>query len=937
MKKALLSIFLIVLIFAVAGCSMGGGSNSDMDNQITEDGEKPILPDSPDTPYEPELPDFPQQPEEPIIPDEPELPEEPITPEEPMGPTLLSHINELAENVDETPEFEIKEDITTNSYRIRKGRIEENTTEVDITNPNDNEHYADYILSDRYFWGTEHASIKNANIYIDNVKSIKAEIIAIVTMLNVWVYDMNINTKYRISYDQINDIVYLERVTDSSLYIRISSTYVNGKMVIDAYQYQIYDATSGVEISFHYEEDKILNYYEIGNFTFKNAFLLTADLTVSNPVNVCLSYSTMDQGDRVSYQMFKYLYKMGNESESGLDVYNSYLLDGFDDEFSNFSDTVIINNSNDDKVFSFQNNDGYYFILDLYELKGYSAIIRGDNHYKLVVGDDTFVSGNSDSHGEDNSILYKTDDYSIMAHINEEGTCQMFIGVEVYSDTITPSRVLTEFLDYLGLSFKDEVVYDKLNLLDNSSQILEQYTYFDYSYTYLVSPDQMEQIYQINKLPSVTYQEIMEMLEAEYVVVDEQIEDANYYMLYSNGVSGAVSYNEYNTFNLSNVTITLSDSGILTSGVEYSLVSYLNNGYDSYFLDSQSIIFEGVPVSINLNNNVALPSDMPIGRYHIVAYLTTQIDTQSVRVSAIYTLAGDGEFDVLTTVEKEGLSYFVRVISDTNLVVAMDNMFELKGQANYVEETQYLNLSAISGTLSNGYIMLESDLVSLMATFYDENNEAVKVIEDKFYFGSSALSAVVFMEELPALDAGVYQLKISFNVTKKDGSTIFSADYKHQGSLSGMIVEEQRKDVDAIIFEAFEEYIEFKYTKVIDVDLVITYQDDIIDMTASSMEILYPAFFDSQDVIFLEICFSCDDEEVPSMYFPIYSSFDLLEEEFVFQSINLTDYSVKGGLYKVGYQIIINNQNGESKFDKTYTTEFEFNISSTTTDNVVEQ
>lgn len=87
--------------------------------------------------------------------------------------------------------------------------------------------------------------------------------------------------------------------------------------------------------------------------------------------------------------------------------------------------------------------------------------------------------------------------------------------------------------------------------------------------------------------------------------------------------------------------------------------------------------------------------------------------------------------------------------------------------------------------------MLESDLVNLSATFYDENNEAIMVIEDKFNFGSSALSAVVFMDEFPELEEGTYKLKINFTVTKEDGSTIFTEDYKHEGTLNAMIMQEK--------------------------------------------------------------------------------------------------------------------------------------------------
>ena len=928
MKKLLVAVLVIVLLFAVIGCNTGEGSGS---NPIPEDPNKNEIKD-PILPNDPILPDEPVIPDEPIVPDNPSSPEKPVEPEEPTtpkGPTLFSHINELAENVDETPEFEIKDDSTT-YYRARKKQLAENVTEVDITNPQNNENYANYILSDRYFWNSEHTRIKNANLYIDYVKSVKDEIITFVTMLNTWVYDASINCKYRIQYDQASDLVYLERIAEGNLYIRITSTYVNGKMAIDAYQYQIYNENDGSEISFHYVEDQVLYYYEMAHVADKNVFLLASDLSANNPVNVCLSYSTMDQGDRISYQMFKYLYKMGVEGDSGLDVFNSYFLDGFTEEFGNFNDTVIINNSNDDFVFRFQNSEhSYFYTLDLYELTGYSQIIRGNNNYKLVVGNNTFISENSDSHGENNSITYETADYSAMAFLNEYGTCQLVVSVDLINKDLSASSALTDFLNYLGLSFKDQTIYDKLNVLDNSSQILSQYSFFDYSYSYYVSPAQIDHLFNINKLHSVSYADVMEMLDADFVYVNEQVEDSDYYLLYSSGVSGTVSYNANNTFNLSNVTITLSDSGILTSGEQYSLVAYLSDGYKTYFLNKQSVTFEGVSVSINLNDNVALPSDLTIGKYHVVAYLATEINSQDIRVSAIYTLAGESEFDAFSAIEKDGESYFVRVVSTSELTIAMDNAFELTGQVAYVEQNQCLNLSGIVGSLSNGYVLLESDLITLSATFYDSDDAIVKVIEDKFFFGDSALSASVYMEEIPALPLGTYQLKITFSVVDKNDNVLFGAEHKNETSLNAIIVDEQRTDVDLISINAFEEYIEFEYAKVASVNMNATYENQVIDFSASSLDIICPDFFENTDLIFIDIYLIPDNEDASSLLFSANSSYGLLDTELVFPTINLLDYSIEGGTYKVEYLVIFTNQNYENKLVKYYETDLVFDIAST--------
>ena len=941
LKKALLSIFLVVLVFAVVGCNVVGGSNVS-DDQISDGGDTPIIPDDegvkeplPEFPDDPYLPNEPDKPSEPIVPEDPkpEEPSYPVGPELPQPPkegTLFYHVNELAENVDETPEFEIREDNTTMlSNRPKLSGMPENSTEKDITNPANNENYAEYISADRYFWGSEHALIKNANVYIDEIKSIKAEIISAVRMLGVWVKDDAMNCRYRISYDQVNDVAYLEKIADGSFYTKITSTYLNGKMVIDAYQYQPYDQEMGVETSCHYEEDRVLYYYHSANVEYKNLFMLTADLSLANPVNVCLSYDTMDQGDRIGHQMFKYLYRMATEEEGSLDVYNTYHIDDLFNEFNNFSDTIIINNSNDDYVFSAQYSEEartYFFIIDMYELEGYDKIIRGDSQYKIIVGEDTFTSANSNEHGSENSICYDTDDLSAMAYVHEYGTVNLCLYVAKKDDTLTESRALTEFLDYMGLSFKDESVYDKLELLDDSSNILSQYTYFDYSYSYYVSPEEMDQIYANNKWTDVSYSEIMDMLSAPSVDILEQVEDEEYYALYAGAVSGRVSYNADDTLNLSQITITLGDSGLLTSGEEYGLVAYLSNGYETYPLDKASVTFAGVPVSIYLNDNVSLPVEMGIGKYYVITYLATIINGAEVRLSSITTLEGESEWDEITTTVIEDNSYIIRVTSNEDgLQIAKDTIFTLNGQASFVEESEYLNLSAICGSLSNGYVLLPTDYVCLSGIFYNESDNPIAAIEDAFYFGTSSLSTSLSLDEMLVLNEGTYTLKIKFSVVTEEGEVIFEADHYQTESISATVRVENREEIDAIALEVSEGNIIFKYVKVIDVNLAITYENDIIDTQASTVNVLYPPFFEGLDDIGVEICFTRVDDETISRSFTAYGVYELLGEGFPFLQIDLTCNDFESGTYKVGYRIIVSNSTGV-KLEKYYETDITLDL-----------
>ena len=231
--------------------------------------------------------------------------------------------------------------------------------------------------------------------------------------------------------------------------------------------------------------------------------------------------------------------------------------------------------------------------------------------------------------------------------------------------------------------------------------------------------------------------------------------------------------------------------------------------------------------------------------------------------------------------------------------------------------------------MSNGYVLLESDLITLSATFYDGDGAIVKVIEDKFYFGESALSASVYMEEIPALPLGTYQLRIAFSVVDENGNVLFSAEHKNETSLNALIIDEQRSDVDLISIQAYEEYIELEYAKVANVNLNAAYENQTIDFSLSSLDILRPDFFENTDLIFIDIYLIPDNEDASALLFSANASYGLLDTELVFPTINLLDYSIEGGTYKVEYLIIFTNQDHEDKLVKYYETDLTFDIAST--------
>lgn len=938
MNKILSLILLLIVGFTIVSCGSNSGNNHNPEDTYNPDDTKDEETNGNDGPLEDEggieNPDSDKKPED-NNPEDTYNPDEPDKPgneeEQPQGVTLFSHVNELADNVDETPGFNIKESETAN-YRIksRKNAFSTNTTEEDITNPEDNVIYQDYLVAGRYFWNSNHSRILNANIFIEQVKLLKEEIINNVKMLNLWINVPMMNSKYRISYDQLNDIVYLEKISmieNQFSYYKISSSYVNNKMVIDTYYVVGEDNQIRTEYCFYYEEDKTLTYYEKSILGLGSIFMLTSDLSHENPINICLDYSILDQGDRYTYEMCKYIYQFGNDNSPGLDISNSYQADYDLSEFNQQNNRVEINNSNNELVLkcNYSIEGGVSFSVDLYELIGYQKLIRGDSYYSLIVGDKEYKSANSDSLLSDDVILFETEDVTGYAYINESSGCMLNINLDANIKQIPSlTKVLCDILSQFGLSFKDEKVYDNIKVLDDSSDILSSYSYFNYSSDYCVSPKEMEQIYQNNKLPSLTVDEIMSFQSADSIMFDEQIEDENYYLLYSNGVTGNVVVDtKNNTLDLSDVSIQLSNTGILTTGENYTLNAYIKNESNSYLIDYTTITYQGETTNINLNKDILLPANLEIGKYTIIAYLTTTIDNHEVRVSGIYTLLADSEYDVISNVVLNEKSYINRIVTNNGLYILCDEVCELKGDISFDAIYNRIVLGNVIGSLKNGYALIDSDDISLIATIVDEENNAILEKKTSFKFGTLSLSAVVEDIEMPVLEEGNYELKMEFKVVNKDNTIIHEESLvQEEKNVETTIFSSNPNFVGIVKLETSDNGLMLICKKLFDINVSATKEENYMNFASSEFRVLEEGFLQNTDSISLEFIL----ENSKELTFPVWfahSEVGTIDSNFIFDSREIS--YVETGVYNLVYQVSI-YINGEQKYFSTFKTNYSFDI-----------
>ena len=921
MKKVIL--FLLLIIFSVSVVSCG--------TQI-ENGNTEIPEDKPEEKPEDKPEDEPGEEPEVNPGDKPEEKPEDKPEEKPQGISLFSHIDELADNVDETPIFEIKtSDIKTASLSYKSNGV--NTSEIDITDPSNNSIYQEYLFADRYYWNEDHTRIFNANNFIEQVKLLKEEIISEVKMLNTWIYIPAMSARYRISYNQISDIVYLERLTNIGNqfeYYKISSSYVNkNKMLIDTYQVSGEDGKLRTEHSFHYQEDSILTYYEKNLLGLDNIFLLTADLSVPNPVNISLSYSILDQGDRYVYEMDKYIYQSPSDTSYGIDIFNTYQADYQLTEYYWKNNFTYINNSNNEQVMLFQDNqdNSFYYSIDLYELKGYNKLIRGDNVYRLIIGDKEYQTPNSNSMSSSDMIYYSTDNANYYAYISESSGCNLYVSVDVKTlNTKTREELLLEFMGYLGLSFKDEDIYQRLKVLDDIDEVLSSYSFFNYSSSYEISPIDMEKIYEINKLPSLTIDEIQEYLNSEYVLFDQQVDDESYFLLYSDGVTGTVNISDGMSLDLSNISIQLKNTSIFTVGETYTLKAIIKNDLYSFLLDEKSIIYQGEEVIINLNNNVSLPQNLENGKYTIAAYLSTIANNKELRISGIYTLSGTSYFDRFEVSEVKQKLYLTRIVSLDEVNVLRDDMMYLDGSISFMKENNTIILDGVFANLNNGYALINTDIVSIKGILSNET-EVIMTLENTFNFGSDSLNAVLDNFEVPNLEVGSYTLNIEFSIVTKMNEIIVEQTLQQKDKKVNEVIPSNLNDKLAFIkLESTDMGLNILCSEFMKIELKTTQDEEYIYFDESVVDILYPAFFNKTDNIFLDVTLYDELEEINYVVCG-FSSFDNFETDFVIPKIMIENLPANS--YKVKIDLLVNTENGDIKYNRMFETDIEIIIEET--------
>ncbi len=706
----------------------------------------------------------------------------------------LEQINELAANVDKTPHFEEKQNVNT---RRLKSRVNPTLKEIDVTDPaNDPD-----IIEGFDYLSSNMAVLQNSNQYIDVVKNLKDNTCSVVRMLNTWVSlnEGDGNHRMRLSYDQVLDALYIEQlqIGEGKTYYSIKSDYnEKGLINISSFETTIRD-NAVFERCLEYVENESL---KVVNVTYvdgllENIALTYSDLTYTEPIVTCLESARLNQGDRYSFDVRKSVFQSSSEDSNGLAICYGYqiaelqegnplnpdetsdesLKEHYDNIAYNNSEYLYIKNKADLASIMIQHSIGTAtsYNISMYDLKGYDKITKEGNLYKVYVGDNIYQNKADGMYGPDDYIETDTSDYYSTAHVSDSYSgASLYVSiVEKEGCSKTKSAALQEVLSSMGLSFKEDSVAENVKSIDNLSTSLSNYKFYGVSADTILLPSEIEKIYYQYRNPIIASKEEVEALaKEEYVFYNNQKDDESYFALCSNGVEGSFAFDyETNTFDLSNITITLPQSNLFNRGEEYSLVAKLTDGVNVFDLDSNYVTYEGVETSISLNSNVALPSGLYDGKYNVLVYLTPKNDVFSRMSNLYYPVTSN--LDVLYKTNYNGVDKLFRVkANEEEFTLAIQDDFtgmNLITLSDNEEGNSIITFETTKIDLFNDYVLDESMIISFTGYLYNDEEE-ILISNKSFNHGLGEFNINGDVLDVTSLEYKSYNIKFVFEIIKDD-------------------------------------------------------------------------------------------------------------------------------------------------------------------------
>ena len=542
-------------------------------------------------------------------------------------PTLLDRAQELSQEVDKILSTEelLKEKETTLTKGIAEDEIAFTSVTdgwTDVSNPDENGRYQEYLESGRYTMDTTKTHLTNADTFVEEVKNVKNSVLNYVVQLNTWVGDSYTEGGWRLGYDKLNDVVTIETLarSDNYLYgetfdyynIKAAQT-EDGKALIEASYIATHSGALNYRSSVRFFEDELWLYTtEIMN---QQTHKLMRILVYADLVNGTIA--SVSQSDRETA-----LIKRGDET--GYIVKPHYSNDI----------RLYADNAQGERVAnaSYYPDGVSYAYIDIYELTGWDALYTDGTNYELLLENGEVLSPQR----KEFTVL----DTPVEAATYERDCPYLAIYFSPTQEKSFSDYVLGSLAAF-GLSFKDESVADVFKGYDDLDSFRRSVKVFDKDGTFEPTEEEFADLFERIDIKSPSIDEMRSMLSEPKISHAEQVEDEAYYEIYNTDFSGTVSLNQdTGVLNLSEIAVTSGQSVVLNKG-KYNLCIALCDEFSSVLVSSQQADYTGGTLSITGAPEYDV-NNAPLGAYTLKAYLAKE---SGARISKMVTLsAADGEY-----------------------------------------------------------------------------------------------------------------------------------------------------------------------------------------------------------------------------------------------------------------------------------------------------
>lgn len=728
--------------------------------------------------------------------------------------SVRDDINELGDNVDNVPYMGVTEEMQE-KQEAEKGKSEkrkasarvkekaltfnEGVTEekpfepeqpgsnwgknivysVDVNEPEDDPYFWGYMETRRYFSPcAELQYIAGANNVLDgDVKYVKEEVFASVTMLNRWIRITD-STMRRMRYDQVNNILYCEELMTyedamSGQYFHYhctTSSYTpEGKEIIEFVSVREPKfGDSKYAKYYRYVEDKEQLYFNVHDEDMYG--VVYSDLSQKTPITTAFNFAKEMLNGRLREEVKTEIFIPQTETDCGFAAHIATEMWDGEIGYSGFQQRLI--NSHGLQIGFINANEVHTQLsvnLPYVENLDYSISFpegmdidrfKEDGSYRDSLAEDEYLANNVRYNFSWNGTQFTTEGHG---ELLDDIDLPFEIGYGMFDDRrmhffADPDISIVTALANNGLVLEENCLGQVQRFLTRN-EFLASHSMYGYTLDTPVTPALVKDIFYryMDTFSHVSEEELRSYKLADALPAEQQTVDEQYYAIYNVNFSGNIAFNETDdTVDISGVVANMPKNLGLNGGETLTLVAVYNSGCENHEVARRTFIYKKRNLAMSFDEGTKVPIPNTSGEGQFKFYLINE-SNQSMRVSSVFVPGCNGEVDKLLV----GTNSIKRLYVE-------DGAFFVRQASPFT-----VSISVNEQTVNSPVRFLQADGAFLGGDYavVTVKNGDTQAAEFRYEFGKN------INPESVTLDSGVNTetLVYSLSIYNKDGEVIYSA------------------------------------------------------------------------------------------------------------------------------------------------------------------